>query len=274
MIKKILIIGELDDYIKTPKRHFSFMKGFGIATGFSKLAEVFYLTLGQNEIIDKINMINIDKITNSFLNEIDFVLFIREFNLLQIMEKSKPIKKILFSQEKSQIIGIKSDSLYWIFNKIYLKDFQEKYKIKWYDFLLENFHMICVQTEEYKKQDLLTIKKKIPNRYSQFEKKIFISRMGVFPNNPLETNIKNPYDVNHTYCRDNFEKLKENLALHPLCYTNINRKFTKDKGSKYNKKKYILIYMGRIRTNQGKISYMMRDIMNKLGDDFELHIFP
>ena len=39
------------------------------------------------------------------------------------------------------------------------------------DFLLENFHMICVQTEEYKKQDLLTIKKKIPNRYTERKKR-------------------------------------------------------------------------------------------------------
>ena len=32
--------------------------------------------------------------------------------------------------------------------------------------------------------------------------------------------------------------------------------------------------MGRIKVDRGKILYMMRDIMKKLGSDYELHIFP
>lgn len=274
MINKILVIGELDDFIKMPKRHYSFVKGFGISTGFSKLCSVFYLTLGKDDTIDNVNLVNIDKINNNFLKTIDFILFIREFNLLEIMEKSKPIKKVLFDQNKSQKIGIKSDSLYWIFNKMYLIDFQQKYKIKWYDFLLDNFDMICVQTEEFKKQDLNNIKKKIPNRYERFNKKIFISRMGIDNNDPTLIKDNNPYDINHSYCIDSFKNLKSGRALHPLCYTNTNLKYSKDKGINYNKKKHILIYMGRIRTDNGKIAFMMRDIMNKLGDDYELHIFP
>lgn len=274
MINKILVIGELDDFIKMPKRHYSFIKGFGISTGFSKLCSVFYLTLGKDDTIDNVNLVNIDKINNNFLRTIDFILFIREFNLLEIMEKSKPIKKVLFNQNKTQKIGIKCDSLYWIFNKMYLIDFQQKYKIKWYDFLLDNFNMICVQTEEFKNQDLNKIKKKIPNRYERFNKKIFISRMGVFPEDPTFKGNNNPYEINHSYCRNDFKNLKENLALHPLCYTSINLKYSHDKGKNYNKKKTILIYMGRIRTNEGKIALMMRDIMNKLGDNFELHVFP
>ena len=32
--------------------------------------------------------------------------------------------------------------------------------------------------------------------------------------------------------------------------------------------------MGRIKTDNGKIIYMIKNIMEKLGDDYELHIFP
>lgn len=32
--------------------------------------------------------------------------------------------------------------------------------------------------------------------------------------------------------------------------------------------------MGRIKTDSGRIIYVMKDIIDKLGDDYELHIFP
>jgi hypothetical protein len=41
-----------------------------------------------------------------------------------------------------------------------------------------------------------------------------------------------------------------------------------------NKKRIKLIYMGRIKTDGGKIVFMLRDIIDTLGDDYELHIFP
>ena len=41
-----------------------------------------------------------------------------------------------------------------------------------------------------------------------------------------------------------------------------------------SKKRIKIIYMGRIKTDGGKIILMMRDIMEQLGDDYELHIFP
>ena len=275
VIKNILIIGELEDYHKAVKRHYSFTKGYGIATGFSKLAKTYYLTLGNTQKINDLIFINNNEITDKFLEEIDFILFIREFNIMDVFNLNKSIENLYLTNQKRIKIGMKSDSINWIFTKKYIIEFPIKYNnVKWYDFVENFFDILCVQTEEMKRIDLKKIKSKLASRYNSIEKKVFVSRMGVFHNNPLNTVVENPYDINHSYCCDNFTKLKENKALHPLCYTNMNKKFSPENGKNYNTKKHILIYMGRIRTNEGKIAYMMRDIMNSLGEDFELHIFP
>ncbi len=83
-IKNILVIGELEDYLKSKKRHFSFIKGFGISYGFSKITTTYYLTLGDEKEINGVKLININKINKDFLENIQFILFIREFNLMNI----------------------------------------------------------------------------------------------------------------------------------------------------------------------------------------------
>ena len=87
--------------------------------------------------------------------------------------------------------------------------------------------------------------------------------MGVPNKYPIIEELQNPYDINHNYCVKDMSLLCENKALLPLI-TN----------EKFNEKKIILIYMGRIKTDGGKILYLLRDIMKELGDNFELHIFP
>ena len=42
----------------------------------------------------------------------------------------------------------------------------------------------------------------------------------------------------------------------------------------FNRPKKIIIYTGRIKVNGGRIFIDMREIMEILGDDYELHIFP
>lgn len=275
LIKNILIVSELEDYHKSIKRHYSFTKGYGIATGFSKLVKTYYLTLGKTELYNDITFINDKEITDTFLEKIDFILFIREFNIMDIFDKVKSIEKLYLTNQKRIKIGMKSDSINWIFTKKYIIEFPIKYNnVKWYNFVENFFDILCVQTEEMKRIDLEKIKKKLPSRYESIKSKVFISRMGVFHNNPLDKEIENPYKIDHSYCRDNFTKLNEDKALHPLCYTAINKKFSPEQGKNYNNKKHILIYMGRIRTNGGKIAYVMKDIMNSLGEDYELHIFP
>ena len=284
-IKKILVISELSDYFKAIKKHYSFTKGFGISTGLSKLATTYYLTTGYSQVYQNVNFINIKEVTDIFIKEIDFILLIRELNILQIMERIPSVEKVLLNENRTQFIGIKSDSMGWIFSHSYLNPFQKKYNRNWLDFLVSTFSMICVQTKEYKIMGLSQIKRKRRKYHSKFEKIIFISRMGVFPEYPLKNNLEDPYTINHSYCCDDFNKLQihkalhsrdKNVlsALHPLCYTKRNIGFTKDKGVKYNTKKTKIIYMGRIRTNQGKIALMMKDIMIGLGEDYELHIFP
>jgi len=274
MTKNILIIGELNDYIKSIKRHYSFTKGFGIATGFSKISKCYYLTTGESKIYNNVELINIKLITIDFLENIDLILLIREFNILEIMKQNKALETIFLKENRKQIIGMKSDSLNWIFSHIYTIPFDILYNKNWFDFLINSFNFFCVQTEEYKQIGLNLIKRKRPNKYDNFKNKIFISRMGVFTDFPLNNNIQSPYDINHTYCRDDFSKINNDKALHPLCYTLRNINYTKGKGKKYNTQKIKIIYMGRIRTDGGKIAWMMRDIMKELGEDYELHIFP
>ena len=161
----------------------------------------------------------------------------------------------------------------WIFSKNYFTNFPKIYNADWLSFLKEAFDFICVQTEQFKNEGLKLIKRKRPNRYNDFKDKIFVSRMGVFPEHPFK-DVKNPYDKNHSYCVDDFSKINKGKALHPLCYTLRNRPYSFDKGVNYNLNKTIIVYMGRIRTNQGKIAWMMRDIMKKLGHNYELHVFP
>ena len=94
LIKNILIVSELEDYHKSIKRHYSFTKGYGIATGFSKLVKTYYLTLGKTELYNDITFINDKEITDTFLEKIDFILFIREFNIMDIFDKVKSIEKL------------------------------------------------------------------------------------------------------------------------------------------------------------------------------------
>lgn len=272
-IKKILVIGEIDDYHKSVKRHYSFTKGLGIASGFSKLAETYYLTKGKNQEHMGVHFFNISNINDEFIDTIDFILLIREHNILQVLE-IESIRKVMFDKTRKQIIGMKSDALGWLWTKQYFNDIPKKYNEDWLTFASYGFDFLCVQTEEFKKQGLTQILRKRPNRYNDFKDKIFVSRMGVFTDYPLDDTLENPYKIDHSYCVDDFTKLNDNKALHPLCYMDRNINYSLDKGVNYRKEKTNIIYMGRIRTDGGKIIWMMRDIMKELGDDYELHIFP
>jgi hypothetical protein len=256
----ILVISEIVDYIKTPPAHFSLSKGYYFSIGLSKIEDiqVYYYTTGQSEIINSINFINEIDITDEFLKRLNYLILIRETNLLDIMKLSF-IKNI--REYKNIKTYIKCDSIAWINNKVYKKAYENRHKFL--NFILGFFDGICCQTEMLKEEGITTLKKihKI-NNINNLKKKIIISRMGV-PNiiPQINMNIENPYDINHSYCNKN--NVCYDKALEP-CIINEN----------YNKKKCILIYGGRIKTENGNILYFMKDIMKKLGDDYELHIFP
>jgi len=274
--KSILVISELNDYVASVKNHYSLTKGFNIAKGFAKSGVTYYVTLGKSEIIDGVNLVNISEIGEEFINKLTYILLIRETNIDQIF-KDIPEIKLMFTENKHENIKIviKSDSIGWIVSKQY-KAFCETYKYDWLT-LLKRFNFICVQTEELKDEGLKLLS--APFRVV-IEPKIFISPMGVNNHVPDLSNIQNPYDVNHDYCVNNFAELNRSTnsgsgkALHPLCFTGLQKKWTTHKVAEYNIKKTILIYTGRIKTDGGKTMLMLRDIMNMLGPLYELHIFP
>ncbi len=277
-MKNILVISELVDYFNTTKRHYSLTKGFYLAEGFSKLLNCYYLTTGQSEKYGNINLINLECINNDFLKEIDIVLFIREMNLIQIIDSNKFLKNMLFNKNRNQIICIKGDTFSFLYAKkykFYKEEFTKKYNLKFMDFCKDAFDVICCQTKEYKDIALNHIKVRYPKYYEFIKSKIFISRMGIPNVYPLDFNIKNPYDINHNYCCNTFNDLGKDKALHPICYTDRCSKFNSTKSRiNYNVPKIKIIYMGRIKTDGGKILFLMRDIMKKLGEKYELHIFP
>lgn len=260
-----LVISELFDYKNKPKQHFSFCKGFLFADSLSKIIKTFYVTTGISEKLSNIDLINIDEINNEFLDDIKFLIFIREGNLSEILERNINIKNLMFNKKRKQKICNKGDTIKWVFCKETNQNFIEKYNINFIDFVTETFDIICCQTQEYKKFILKRIKKKHNKYYEIFKKILFLSRMGIPNKNPLDDTIINPYDINHNYCKEKCTELKNENALHPLV------KIPKEQ---YNKKKFNLLFMGRIKTDGGKISLLMNDIMKKLGDDYELHIFP
>jgi glycosyltransferase involved in cell wall biosynthesis len=261
-MKNILIISELEDYLNNLNHsHYSLNKGFEFAKGLSNIdnTNIFYFTIGETRTLDKINFVNEKNIDSNFIDNLNFFILIRETNLLEIL-KIKILEEII--NNPKIIKFIKSDSIVWLNNKIYTKHFLRRHNLL--TFIYNNFTKICCQTDTLKKNDieyLISIFGK--NSIKNISDKIFISRMGVPNINPCNFTLENPYDINHNYCVKDHNLLCSNKALCPLI---INENF--------HSKKTILIYMGRIKYDHGKILYMLRDIMRILGDAYELHIFP
>ncbi len=90
---------------------------------------------------------------------------------------------------------------------------------------------------------------------------------------PLEAinfnELENPYDINHSYCVDKVSSLTFNKAFMPNYYRDNPNKI-----HKFNRRKKIIIYTGRVKVDGGRIFFNMMNIMNLLGEEYELHIFP
>lgn len=270
----LLVISELCDYKKSVKRHYSLTKGYFIGLGFSKLIETYYLTTGESYRDGKLNVTNINEIDDFFMQNIKYILLIREANIIEILESNKVIKNILLNDKQNKIITIKSDALVWLSSKAYQKRFKNEYNLNFLDFIKKTFDKICVQTKEAKISGVNLMKKRFRNQVDWLEDKIIISPMGVPNDDPYHIKTENPYTINHEYCVDECRKLCTDKALHPVCYMDRYQAFSENKRVNYNIKKHILIYMGRIKTNKGNIVLYLKEIMKKLGEDYELHIFP
>lgn len=276
---KILVINDIADYHKQLKQHFSLTKGYYFAKGLSKIQnnQVYFFTTGITQKDENLTFINDEEVTQDFLKDINLILLIRENNFIDIIQKYSHIKNWIFNDKRTnnQKLAIKSDSLSWVYSAFYLKQFRLKFNLHWVEFVAKYFDILFVQTKEFKEFSIKIIRQRFGgNLATVLQKKIFISRMGVPNKIPLNDNLGNPYTTNHDYCLDNYYKLRPNLALHPLCYTLKNRAHSNKRIEEYDKPKIKLVYMGRIKVDKGKILYLMRDIMLKLGSDYELHIFP
>ena len=92
-MNNILIISEINDYLHSKKMHFSLTKGYEFAKGLSKYTNnVDYLTLGKTLIEENLKLINIEEITDQYLETVGFVILIRETNILDIFDKSPNLK--------------------------------------------------------------------------------------------------------------------------------------------------------------------------------------
>ena len=264
---KIFIINNLDDINSNTIIHFSLDKGLYLAHGLHNCNNDVYFLTTIPSFTDKINFININEANLDFLNSCDLIVIIREAEIENILENYSPLKDIFFKKDlrRGKLI-IKSDSIQWILNKSFRRYLSNQLQInastnsiiKWIN---KNIDYVSVQNVEFKMDAI---------RNGISPKIIIESNMAV-PKEILEDfgNYDNPYNINHSYCKIDYKKLKNGDALYPKYYQE-----NLDRIEEFNRKRYIIIYTGRIKTDNGKTVYLMREIMERLGDDYELHIFP
>jgi len=264
--KKILFINDLDDISCKKITHFSLDKALYLAYGMAHEKQtVYFLTTGKPFDENDIHYVNINDINIKFIKNMDLIIIVREGIIPSIIQGIPSFKEYLLKKDGNTKIMIKSDSVQWICDKSFTSYISESFGIlsnvssivKW---TLEHFDYICVQTTEFKND---ARKLGIP------ENMIIMSNMAIphMVANIDFDNLENPYDVQHSYCVQTKDKLGESKALLPLYYCDNSM-------GQFNTPKKIIIYMGRVKTDSGKLFFMMRDIMDKLGDEYELHIFP
>lgn len=266
---KILVTNDLNDINSLTITHFSLDKGHNIAKSFVKLGhDTYFLTTNDDYSQNGIKYISINNITDSFLSSVDYILISREALFMDLLEKVPSFKKSIQTpsnnRSKPKFI-IKSDSPVWYLNKKIKRKIRTLFRVslapqrikRW---IIQHVDFICCQNEDFRLQAL---NDGIPRS------QLLISNMGV-PNVVTDyKNMINPYDINHSYCVDDVGTMNLGKALFPIYYIE-----NPDQKVNFNTKKKILIYTGRIKTDNGKILFNMRNIMDILGDDYELHIFP
>ena len=261
-----LIINDLVDVKNKKITHYSLDKGLNLGYGFvNNGCKVDYVVSTNSFTETNINFINFRELTEEKINLYDYVIIIREGVIEGILNEFIELKKFFFNPNKKAKIIIKSDSCNWILDKTFRKYINKELSIngsipsiiKWIN---NNIDVICVQNNDFFEMG---------NSIGIQKERMIISDMAI-PNLPIDYDkLKNPYLPDYSYCKDK-KALNSGDALLPLYYVNNPDKINELK----NKKRIKLFYMGRIKTDSGKIIYIMKDIIEQLGDDFELHIFP
>lgn len=261
-----LIINDLIDIKNKKITHYSLDKGLNLAYGIvNNGCKVDYIVSTNSFVENSINFINFTELTEDMINMYDYVVIIREGVIEEIFNQFKELKKFFFNPNRKAKIIIKSDSCNWIFDKNFRKYINKELNIngsipsvvKWIN---KNIDVICVQNNEF-------FELGFSNGINK--ERMLISNMAI-PNLSIDyDNLNNPYLYDYSYCKDK-RSLNSGDSLLPAYYINNPDKLYELK----NKKRIKIFYMGRIKTDSGRIIYIMKDIIERLGDDFELHIFP
>ena len=274
MINRCLVIHEIDDFGGDSMRHFSSTKGFLFAEGMSKHVDCFYLTTGSSSTIDGVRLLNIEQIRREGIESFDLIVITREFVFPELFDSLPEILELMLDGDRKAIIAHKGDSFGWIKNNGFRKSFSDKTGKIVFSEIGKMFDIICSQTEQLAQRSKSSLPKDVCEK---IEDSLFISRMGVPERIPYSGRDKDKiqkFPSKEDYCVDYWFDLKAGLALRPLCFTEKHVSRTLADYSKFNEEKTKIIYSGRIKMDQAKIFYLMKDIMLELGDEFELHIFP
>lgn len=262
-----LIISDLNDVLISRKSHFSSDKGFHFGLGLvNNGMNVSYLTMGETGFINNMKLINYTEITDDNVELYDYIIFVKEKIIVDTLIKIDALKKMFFNKERKAKIIVKSDSAIWIRDKEIRRYISNVMNInasinsitKWIN---KNIDFICVQNE-----DLFIEAKNI----NILQSKLIITNMSVFDKQINYDELENPYTDDYLYCKMKTSELRNGDALYPLYYVKNPDKIYE----LTEKKRKKIIYMGRIKTDAGKIIYTIRDIIEQLGDDYELHIYP
>ena len=278
MIERSLVIHEFEDFVNSAgnHKHFSSTKGFQFAIGLSKHIDVFYLTTGESVVVDGVNLISIEDILDEGIDSFDLLIITREHIFPQLFEYLPSALELMQNEERKTVILHKGDSFGWIKNKDFRKTYYAANNQQSTVFadIGRLFDVICAQTESLAEFSFQYLPEKI---HQVVREKIFISRMGVPEVPPYQGRDKESIDLysdKNSFCVDNWTVLKSGSALSPLCFTNIHLSHTSANIDKFNENKTRLLYMGRMKTDNGKTIDLMKEIMLELGPEYELHIFP
>jgi len=275
VISRCLTIHEIEDFGRTAMRHFSSTKGFLFAEGMGKHVESHYLTTGSSSEIDGVKLVNIEQIREEGVEKYDLIVITREFVFPKLFDRVPEILELLLDEDRHPIIAHKGDSFGWIKNNDFRRSFSEKTNGKTvFREIGKMFDIICAQTDLLAEASMGGLKEEVKELIKE---KIFISRMGVPQRLPYSKRNKDDIQLfsdKKSYCVDYWFDLKSGYALNPLCFSEKHVSRTSMNRDKYLQDKIKIIYSGRIKIDDGRILYLMKDIMNNLGDDFELHIFP
>jgi glycosyltransferase involved in cell wall biosynthesis len=261
-----LFINDFNDINQAIIRHFSLDKGHYLAKAIQSLGHtVYFMTMNTKYEKNGINYVPITEISEDFLELFQYVIIVREPLFTSILEKIPSVKNYLAVPKifrNGPKFIIKSDSILWIRNKELGQRLSEIYltPIAGKEWMIHHIDYICAQNELYLKTGLKT---GVPRQM------MLLSSMSISNNSFDRELLIDPYLSDHSYCVTSGREMMEGKALLPLYYVNHP-----EERILFDRKKTILIYTGRIKTNKGRIFYDMRDIMDLLGEDFELHLFP